>query len=676
MRSLTLHIPKRAKDADDYTIQVYRWTDGEINKDESASAVLEKGLFASGGPLDLESVKVLMRKEEGDSAEFSVYGRKLFRAVHTGDVAQVWDEERELAATEIDNWNALTPAEKNKSPKPSGLRVYFSVEDETLAAVPWELIRFDFPLFFDRDSPMLRCEKRKLVARKDVEVWPIRILVVDAFTPTEADTFASSKEIEAIRMALRPANHLFDIDILQTRSLETCTPETFRRKLSEFRPHIFHFIGHGLATGDQAHLVFCDRATKDQKWTAEEIALAIKGMGGVLRLAFVNACRSGLASGGDAYSVGQAFFKAAALSVIAMQADVSGKAAEICSGEFYSALAKRNSIDMAIAAARLKLSGELGKDKRNPYVPVLTVRAVPEQILSYPVRPDTSVIAADELDDVRKYFLDRRSQRAATINTLFDTGLDVERRSALVIRGGHKIGKTWMCKWFLHACAATGTPVYRLEAFTQKDWLEVLLAFCEGSNPSDSFTQSLPKDARNSFYSALGQLAGQAAPPAGSKPAISLADLKTRNDAQDKVMKAFHDALKQAAGSGQIVIALDRLREGDDGLPNAHLRSLQDYLWERIAQEPEGPVKLVVILPGLEKDRYEATFSTDLWKVIDLEEFPSAEVPSLIRQRVLLKYPKQLSLFERIFNPVTVWNPLPPATLVAMCDTFAAGAGD
>jgi hypothetical protein len=670
MKSLTLHIPKRARETDDYTIEAYRWKDGEINSAYSARTILRKTLFAAGGTLDIQRTRALILEEEGDSEDFAVCGRELYTAIHNSEVAELWDDERTRAASEIDNWTALTPAEQKNSPEPDALRVYFSIQDKTLAAFPWELIRSPaFPLFLDKEWPLLRCESRKLAPRQDVNVWPIRILVIDAFASHEAQTFGSTKEVEAIRMALRPFNHFFDLEVLQTRDLDRCTAETLRATLSQFRPHIFHFIGHGSSTGNDGHLTFSDSVNEGQDWSAAEIALAIKGMGSVLRLAFVNACRSGVPSDSDAYSVSQAFFSAGALGVIAMQADVRGETAAKCSERFYSELAKGKTIDKAISAARNTLSGDLGTQKRHPYVPVLTVRVQPEQILACPGRSNGFAVIASELDKVKDIFLDRKPERRATINTLFDTGLEIERRSAVVISGAQQIGKTWMIKWFLHACASNGTRVHCHETFAEKDWLGVLLRFCKGSNPSDSFTEPLPEAARRRFYNSLGQLVNKRI-SASSHPVITLKHLTRRNDAQDKVMKAFHDALKQAAGSGEIVIALDHLREGDKGLPNAHFRSLQEYLWERIAREPNGPVKVVVILPGLDKDRYETDFSSDLWKIIDLEKFPSTEVPRLMRQLALLKYPEKLPIFDLLSR--VPWDPHSPFELVDFCNKFAS----
>jgi hypothetical protein len=676
MRSLTLRIPKRTKATDDYVLEVFRWRNGEIEKKAAGRIPLgEKNL-------GLEKLSQLILTQAGDSQEFRKEGITLYEVLHRGKVAEVWDKERQAADTEIDQWSALSPSEKEVTPKPDGLRLYFAIEDPSLAAVPWELIqaRSEFPVFFQEEHPALRCEASVLRQRQDAKIWPIRVLVIEGCSEAEAKEIGSKEEIEGIREALRPVSHFFDLELLQTRApdppgtvtpLPPVTPDTLRIRLKEFKPHILHFIGHGTAAGDKTVLKICNKENDVLEWPANQIGLAVRNMGGILRLAIINACRSGVAADSDAPSIARALFKGTALSVVAMQADLSGKAAQICVREFYRALARGRPIDKALSVARQAMSDELGEEKRHAFVPVLYVRALPEQILLSPAHSGSDSIIASDLDEVRRSFVNRTKQRSETINAMFETGLEIQRRSAVVINGGEKFGKTWLCKWLLHACAAAGTSVHWLDAFNMADWLEVLITICAGKSMPDSFTRPLPKPAQAAFYKALTQIAGIRLPRSGTAPRVTLKDLEKQNNAQDMVMSAFHAALKTAAaaGTGNLVIAIDRLRQGDQGLSDPHFESLHKYLWERIAQERDGPIKVMVILPGMEKDSYKVQFSEALWKKVDVGTFPAAEVPALLRELVLSKFPQQADQFSPLFNlrPADIM----PGDLVNSCNAFA-----
>lgn len=678
MRSITLRIPKRAKASGDYVLEVFRWRNEKMEKKAAGRIDLAEK------DVEFEKLSQLILKQDGDSPDFRQEGIALYEVLHRGKIAEVWDKEREAADKEINRWSALSVAQKAATPKPDGLRLYFAVEDPSLAAVPWELIQAqsEFPVFLQEEHPALRCEASVLPQRQDAKIWPIRILVIEGCSAAQAKGIGSGEEIEGIREALRPVSHFFDLEILQTRApdppgtptaLPLVTPDTLRIRLKEFKPHILHFIGHGAATGDKTVLKICDKENNELDWPANQIGLAVRNMGGILRLAVINACRSGVAADSDAPSIAQALFKGMALSVVAMQADLSGRAAQICVREFYSALAKGSPIDKALSVARQAMSDELGADKRHAFVPVLCVRALPEQILLSPAHSGSDSIIAPDLDEVRRSFVNRTKQRTETINAMFETGLEIQRRSAVVITGGEKFGKTWLSKWLLHACAAAGTSVHWLDAFNMADWLEVLLAFCAGKSMPDSFTRPLPEPARTVFYKTLTQIAGMPPPPPGTAPRLTLKDLEKQNNAQDMVMSAFHVALKAAAAAGtcNLVIAIDRLRQGDQGLSDPHFKSLHKYLWERIAHERDGPIKVIVILPGMEKDSYkEVPFSEDLWKKVDVGAFPAAEVPALLRELVVAKYPDKLEKMPINWDK-PVRGDIGPAELVKLCDGLA-----
>jgi hypothetical protein len=657
MRSLTLKISPLDKKQGTRKLEIYRWRNGKMVQKPVSEETLPQGVFT--GKLDPSTLSRLIREIDEDSGKFRETGTNLYAAIHVGSVAKVWDAERDLAQEEIEKWEMH---HNEGDARPGGLRVYLSVEDEELAKIPWELMVSDFPLFLQEEWPILRLRSR-VQPRDESAVWPIRLSVIVGCSEEQATEIYAKQELEGIRAAVRSADYFFDLDVVETRKYDNFTPDTLLGHLQRFRPHIFHFIGHGHMIGTDASLEINDRSG-GRDWTASQIGLAVKSMRGVLRLAYVNACQS--AVGLNAMSVAEAFFKGGALSVIAMQADVSGEAAQILSREFYSQIASGLNVDSALAAARHKVQDKLGPEKRHPYVPVFSVRADPEQILIWPASQHRRIMPP-HIDDVRKQFVDRVKERRQAINTLFESGLGHERRSAVVVRGAEKIGKTWFLKWVLHACARNGTVIRHLEAFQHSDFLQLIYAVCDGSKQGNSFSEPLSEKVRAGFYNALADVAGCKIRE-GTKPAISLTDLQKRNDWQDKLLNAFHQSLKEEAGNEVFILAIDKWREGDRGLPESHFRSLKWYLWDRIAREPSGPVKILISLPGKENDRYEVDFPKDLWKTIDLDRFPAIEVPDLLRELFCLKYPDQLNAKIEQYIEDPNFEPLTPEELSISCD--------
>ncbi len=629
MESITLAVSRT--ESSDYALELYRWR-GEVREAQyAAREILPAALFEPGGALEVAAHQRYFLETEDQDSGFRTLGCQMWQALHCGSVAAAWDRAIREVEEAIEVWEAQSPADKAATPRPKGLRTYLQV-DESLAALPWELLRSTHDLFLIHDMPVLRAENRKFLPRRDAGVWPIRVLVVVGASEAEVADLKADEELEALREVLRESEHLFDVSILETRRRKSFTPADLKVELQSFRPYIFHFIGHGRTDGGVPRLEICDAQNK-QDWTSSQIELDIKNMGGVLRLAFLNACRTGQPSRSDVTPISQAFFRGRALAVLAMQADVSGQAAKTCTRRFYGELVNGKHIDSALAAARDTVHAEMGAETRHAFVPVLSVAAAPEHILNCPQR---ARVKSDGLDDVRRFFLDRIHERRLAIYSVARSEIVKQHCSAIVLRGQEeKIGKTWLQLWLLHALAQNGYEIHAIEAFDKGDWLQFLLALAEGSPRTDDFKQPLPPQTRQRFYEDVARLAGMTAPAPGEPLKVTLNDLASRNDAHEKVLGAFHQALRDQAEQtpgANIVLAVSRISERLQSLSPPHVSTLKEHLWDRIAADPTGPVKIIVELPFDPHRDYPLEFAKDLWKEIDLKGFPAAEVPALLRE--------------------------------------------
>jgi hypothetical protein len=448
----------------------------------------------------------------------------------------------------------------------------------------------------------------------------------------EAGTLKADEELEGIRDVFRESEHLFDLKIIETRLADTFTPADLKAELQSFRPHVFHFIGHGRTDENNPRLEICDRNTK-RDWTSAQIELDIKSMGGVLRLAFLNACRTGEPKKSDFFSIAQAFFRGRALSVLSMQADVSGQAARTCTRRFYSEVVNGKPVDAALAAARDMVHAEMGADTRHAFVPVLSVNTAPEHILACPPR---APVTAAGLDEVRKYFVDRIDERRIVIHSMARSEILKRHCSAVILRGQEeKVGKTWLQMWLLHALAQRNHAIYTVEAFNKPDWLQFVLALCEGAPESDAFSQPLPAATRKRFYEDVARLAGKEPPAEDVRPDFKLDDFGARNDAHEKVLGAFHLALRDQAEQTpgrDIVLAVRRISHSLQSLSAAHVKTLKDHLWDKIAADPAGRVKVIVELPFDPRGDYGFEFAEDLWQTVDLAKFSAAMVPEVLKE--------------------------------------------
>jgi hypothetical protein len=627
MESITLAV-SRASNGANYAVELFRWHGGARDQNPAAKSSLPAALFGSGGALDLEARQRFFLETTSQDTEFRAIGRQIWDSLHAGDVAAAWDQAIHDVEDALEQWEALSAADKLATPRPAGLRTYLQI-DESLAALPWELLRSTHDLFLVGHMPVLRAEKRKFLPRGDAGVWPIRVLVVAGANAAEADVLKTDEELEAIREVFRESEHLFDINILETRRYETFTPADLKSELQSFRPHVFHFIGHGRTDGHIPRLEICDRKNK-QDWTSTQIELDLKNMGSVLRLAFLNACRTGQPKKSDFFSIGQAFFRGRTLAVLAMQADVSGQAARTCTRRFYSELVNGSHVDAALAAARDMVNAEMGEDTRHAFVPVLSVSAAPEHIFECPRR---TPIQAHGLDEVRRHFVDRIDERRIVIHSVARSEIVKQHCSAIVLKGQEeKIGKTWLQMWLLHAFAQQNYSIHTVEAFDKSDWLQFVLALCEGAPAFGAFYQPLPEATRRQFYEDAARIAGQPPPAPGAPPAFHLDDFASRNDAHEKVLAAFHQALRDQPKTKPVILAASRFSTGLQSLSSAHVRTLKEHLWDRIAAERDGAIMTIIELPFDSHREYQFEFAEDLWQVIDLARFSARKVPELLRE--------------------------------------------
>ncbi len=238
-----------------------------------------------------------------------------------------------------------------------GLRVRLRIEAPDLAALPWEFLydeaEGDF-ICLSNETPIVRYLE---LDRPPVPIAiepPLRILAMIA-APQDRSTLDVEREKGRMSEAIAD---------LEARGLVTLTwleGQTWRDLQQAMRAgpwHVFHFVGHGgfdamsgegmLALSDDDGSTFRLPATKLGRLLADHPSL---------RLAVLNACEGAQASDTDLFSsTASVLIRRGIPAVVAMQYEITDRAAIEFGHVFYQALAEGFPVDAAVSEARKAIS--------------------------------------------------------------------------------------------------------------------------------------------------------------------------------------------------------------------------------------------------------------------------------------------------------------------------------
>jgi len=122
--------------------------------------------------------------------------------------------------------------------------------------------------------------------------------------------------------------------------------------------HIFHFVGHGDFDRNrgEGRVAFSDETGRQVVLQARHLARLLDDHRD-LRLVFLNSCEGAKGSEGDPFSgTAATLVRRGVPAVVAMQYEITDKAAIQFSRSFYHALANNLPVDAAVAAARTAVS--------------------------------------------------------------------------------------------------------------------------------------------------------------------------------------------------------------------------------------------------------------------------------------------------------------------------------
>jgi hypothetical protein len=191
--------------------------------------------------------------------------------------------------------------------------------------------------------------------------------------------------------------------LITVDKLEEATLEALQKRLRRNEYHVFHFIGHG-GFDERAQdgvLVLEDETGRSQQVSGEFLRALFQNHR-PLRLAVLNACEGARTSPTDPFAgAAQSLVQGGVSAVIAMQFEITDKAAIAFSSEFYAALADGYPVDAALTEARTAIFTRVSAMEWA--IPVLYLRSPDGRIfevepLREPAEEDGKPIVEKRLD--------------------------------------------------------------------------------------------------------------------------------------------------------------------------------------------------------------------------------------------------------------------------------------
>jgi hypothetical protein len=293
---------------------------------------LEIALLRSGG-----GRRRLAGPEEQSVLEF---GRDLFDALVSGEVRSRFDVSR-------------TEAKRQGK----ALRIKLRFDSPALAAIPWEFmydVRGAEYLALSTSTPLVRYIELPNAIEPLLVTGPLRILGMVA-SPNDL----ASLDVDRERLRIQDATKdLQARGLVEIHWLERATWRDLQQALRREKWHVFHFVGHGGfdPSTDEGLIALVDDDGGAFRLPATELARLL-GDHQPLRLTVLNACEGARGSSHDLFSSTAAtVVRRGTPAVVAMQYEITDRAAIEFSRSFYEAIADGLPVDVALAEARKSVS--------------------------------------------------------------------------------------------------------------------------------------------------------------------------------------------------------------------------------------------------------------------------------------------------------------------------------
>ncbi len=235
------------------------------------------------------------------------------------------------------------------------VRIDATKNDPTLFRIPWEAL-YDPKegrwLGTDVATPLHRVLRSNKTSKRPARVKaPLKILVVVANPENDLDAEAELANLDARVKVVEQASK--ENVLLVLPPIRRATRSELYRRILDDRPNIIHYIGHGSFRDGVGYIHLHDTTdeAKAEHLSATDFSELLSN--DLPNLVILNTCQGGTASDFDPFGgTAQSLIRQGVPAVVAMQFQISDKAAITFSEALYRSLLNKDPIDIAVTRAR------------------------------------------------------------------------------------------------------------------------------------------------------------------------------------------------------------------------------------------------------------------------------------------------------------------------------------
>jgi hypothetical protein len=503
----------------------------------------------------------------------------------------------------------------------AGTALRIDIRDETLARLPWELVRSPESLRLAVTNELHRTYPKKPRAVRDPS-WPFRILIVIGCSAAEESALGIDREVNQIEREFLRLGRSVDVHSLRRPEFTTLSGW-----IREYHPDVFHFAGHGAKVPGKDEwgvLIEPEAPAAPWIWSSESIPTDLELLEWTPTFVFLNACRSAV-DRAAAWSIQRGFLSSGARAVLAMQADIRGDLAGLFAAQVYKKCAEGNTVQRGVTEGRMIVRGPAGGWNHIDWALPALVSTEPDLKLFSPrdYPRDVHFATCKEFEEAR-FFANCREARRIFLHW-HRPCVPGTLQNVLLLTGPPRSGKSHLLKWCMESWALTGSGIRYIEIYgdggSGKNFLDILRQIRDGELDGQLSTRYLHGGLPPTFFRRFnwelnnriktGQPGEWISDDHPEEVEISDNGDPPKASGEQRLEKPvcedFLLALQEVAKNRPLILVFDRFSgpNSERLLPKEDFNQLVTHFFLPIAEDPISRIRLVFCMNQPERAEYE-----------------------------------------------------------------------